>query len=549
MYTRHFTLTEKPFAITPDPRYLYLSERHADALAHLLYGINEAGGFIQLTGEVGTGKTTLVRALLERMPGHTDVAVVLNPRISPLELLQSLCQELHVEVPESSASSIKALVDLLNQRLLSAHASGRRVVIIVDEAQNLSTETLEQVRLLTNLETASRKLLQIILIGQPELRDVLGRSELRQLAQRITGRFHLAPLSRNGTAMYIKHRLHIAGSTSEVFTLAALHEVHRISKGIPRVINVVCDRALLGAYTEDAHRVDAALVRRAATEVYGRQFWPRWLLWSSVTAGVAAVGLVSFSAWQLLQRPATSNVASNAIVPVVVAPAIATPVAAAAPPAPLDIQSVLQTAAIAPAEQPSDAAFDKLFGVWGAKFSPTAGRPCDQALAQGLECVYQRGSWGQLRLLNRPAILSLNSANGQHRVVLTALSDDSAQIVIGNATAEVTLASLSRDWLGEYLLLWRPQVAGQRALTVGMRGGEVRWLRQSLDALTGETATPDASDYYDEALAKRIEEFQRQHRLSVDGIAGVQTQIVLDSLVNAAGSPRLLNDTAAERTS
>src|SRR5690349_4392324 len=208
MYTRHFTLTEKPFAITPDPRYLYLSERHADALAHLLYGINEAGGFIQLTGEVGTGKTTLVRALLERMPGHTDVAVVLNPRISPLELLQSLCQELHVDVPEAAASSIKALVDLLNQRLLSAHASGRRVVIIMDEAQNLSAETLEQVRLLTNLETASRKLLQIVLIGQPELRDVLGRSELRQLAQRITGRFHLAPLSRNGTAAYIKHRLH-----------------------------------------------------------------------------------------------------------------------------------------------------------------------------------------------------------------------------------------------------------------------------------------------------------------------------------------------------
>jgi general secretion pathway protein A len=458
MYTRHFTLTEKPFAITPDPRYLYLSERHADALAHLLYGINEAGGFIQLTGEVGTGKTTLVRALLERMPGHTDVAVVLNPRISPLELLQSLCQELHVEVSESAASSIKALVDLLNQRLLSAHASGRRVVIIMDEAQNLSAETLEQVRLLTNLETASRKLLQIILIGQPELRDVLGRSELRQLAQRITGRFHLAPLSRNGTAAYVKHRLHIAGSTGELFTLAALHEVHRISKGIPRVINVVCDRALLGAYTEDAHRVDAALVRRAASEVYGRQFWPRWLLWSSAAAGVAAVGLVSFSAWQLLHRPTTSNaVAATAITPVA-APAVAAPVAETiAPPAPLDIQTVLQTSAAATTEPPGDAAFDKLFSVWGAKFSPTAGRPCDQALAQGLECVYQRGSWGQLRLLNRPAILSLNSASGQHRVVLTALSDDTAQVVIGNATAEVTLASLSRDWLGEYLLLWRPQ--------------------------------------------------------------------------------------------
>jgi general secretion pathway protein A len=537
MYTRHFTLTEKPFAITPDPRYLYLSERHADALAHLLYGINEAGGFIQLTGEVGTGKTTLVRALLERMPGHTDVAVVLNPRISPLELLQSLCQELHVEVSESSASSIKALVDLLNERLLSAHASGRRVVIIMDEAQNLSAETLEQVRLLTNLETATRKLLQIILIGQPELRDVLGRSELRQLAQRITGRFHLAPLSRNGTAMYIKHRLRIAGSTGELFTLAALHEVHRISKGIPRVINVVCDRALLGAYTEDAHRVDAALVRRAAGEVYGRQFLPRWLLWAGVAAGTTAVALLSISVWHLMQRPIAVPVAAAA-------PTVSEPVA---PPAPVavDINSVLQSV-----QSDGDAAFDKLLSVWGAKFSPTAGRPCDQALAQGLECVYQRGSWGQLRLLNRPAILSLNGTDGQiHRVVLTALGDDTAHVTAGYVSAEVTLDSLSREWLGEYLLLWRPQTAGQRALTVGMRGGEVRWLRQSLNALVGETATAEVSDFYDEELARRIEEFQRQHRLSVDGIAGVQTQIVVDSLVNAAGAPRLLNDAATERTS
>jgi len=547
MYTRHFALTEKPFAITPDPRYLYLSERHADALAHLLYGINEAGGFIQLTGEVGTGKTTLVRALLERMPGHTDVAVVLNPRITPLELLQSLCQELRVEVPESAAQSIKALVDLLNQRLLAAHAAGRRVVIIMDEAQNLSTETLEQVRLLTNLETASRKLLQIILIGQPELREVLARSELRQLAQRITGRFHLAPLSRAGTASYIKHRLQVAGGDNrgvgEIFTRTALAEAHRISHGVPRVINVICDRALLGAYTEDAHRVDAGLVRRAATEVYGRNFLPRWALWSGAAAGVIAIGLITVSTWQLLHRPVVAAAAPAVPAP---AAAIVTPVANTQPKA-ADIQSVL--AQIPPAD--ADAAFHTLLGVWGAKLGTSEARPCEQALEQGLECVYQRGSWGQLRLLNRPAILSLNDANGQiYRVVLTALAEDTAQISVGNITAEVTLASLSRDWLGEYLLLWRPQVAGQRALTIGMRGGEVRWLRQSLDSLNGAAADTIVSDYYDEALAKRIEEFQRQHRLNVDGIAGVQTQIVLDSLVNAAGAPRLLSEPASpERTS
>jgi general secretion pathway protein A len=553
MYTRHFALTEKPFAITPDPRYLYLSERHADALAHLLYGINEAGGFIQLTGEVGTGKTTLVRALLERMPGHTDVAVVLNPRITPLELLQSLCQELHVEVSEPASHSIKALIDLLNQRLLAAHASGRRVVIIMDEAQNLSAETLEQVRLLTNLETASRKLLQIILIGQPELRDVLARSELRQLAQRITGRFHLAPLSRHGTATYIKHRLQVAGGepahAANIFTRAALHEVHRISHGIPRVINVVCDRALLGAYTENAHRIDAALVRRAAGEVYGRSFWPQWLVWSGAVAGILAIGLFSFSAWHLLQRNSTSTA-------VVSAPAkqtVATPTVgpAATPATPLapqiaDIQTLLNTQA---ARADGDTAFNTLLSLWGATYSPGEGRPCDQALQQGLECVYQKGSWGQLQLLNRPAILSLNDADGNaYRVVLTALNNDAARVVIGETAADVTLNSLSRDWLGEYLLLWRPQVIGQRSLTVGMRGGEVRWLRESLDMLSGAASTT-GSDYYDEALAKRIEDFQRRHRLTVDGIAGVQTQIVLDSLVNATGTPQLSARANREQTS
>ncbi|MBC7984975.1 MAG: AAA family ATPase, partial [Candidatus Obscuribacterales bacterium] len=417
MYTSHFSLTEKPFAITPDPRYLFLSERHADALAHLIYGITEAGGFIQLTGEVGTGKTTLVRALLERIPGHTDVAVLLNPRVSPLELLQSICQELAVAVPDSAALSIKALIDLLNQRLLTAHAKGRRVVIILDEAQNLSEATLEQVRLLTNLETASRKLLQIILIGQPELREVLERSELRQLAQRITGRFHLAPLSRAGTSAYIKHRLKVAGTTTvegEVFTRTALAEVHRISKGIPRVINVVCDRALLGAYTENRHRVDAALIRRAAGEVYGRSYWPQWFTWAGGATAAVAIGILSFSVWQLLHREpiAATLIAASAhpALPTVIAPA-------AASLSSTDIQTLLTKAS-----SDNSAAFAKMLQLWGAKFSADGGRPCDQALAQGLECVYQKGSWGQLRQLNRPAILSLSGANGQsHHVVITAL--------------------------------------------------------------------------------------------------------------------------------
>src|SRR5262245_22847057 len=301
MYTSFFGLSEKPFAITPDPRYLFMSERHAEALAHLLYGINEAGGFIQLTGEVGTGKTTVVRSLLERMPGHADVAVILNPQLTPLQFVLTICEELGIFMRDEDSASIKDLVDILNRRLLESHARGRRVVVIVDEAQNLAPETLEQVRLLTNLETPSQKLLQIILIGQPELREVLSRVELAQLAQRITGRYHLDPLSKSETASYVNHRLRVAGANGEVFTSAALREVYRLSNGIPRIINVICDRALLGAFTREQHHIGPPLVRAAASEVYGRTFSPPWAkLLAGVSAGVALVGL-ALGTWLLLR--------------------------------------------------------------------------------------------------------------------------------------------------------------------------------------------------------------------------------------------------------
>ncbi len=289
MYTSFFGLSEKPFAITPDPRYLYLSERHAEALAHLLYGINESGGFIQLTGEVGTGKTTVVRTLLSRVPHHADVAVILNPRVTPIEFLLTICEELGLSIGDADRNSVKHMVDALNRRLLEAHAEGRRIIVLVDEAQNLSIEVLEQVRLLTNLETPTQKLLQIILIGQPELRELLDRTDLRQLAQRITGRYHLKPLSLEESKGYVRHRLRVAGATEEIFTPRALAEVHRLSMGIPRVINVACDRALLGAYTQETRKITAALVRRAAGEVYGRRFMPGWLGWLAGSLGAAAL--------------------------------------------------------------------------------------------------------------------------------------------------------------------------------------------------------------------------------------------------------------------
>ncbi len=299
MYLTFFGLNEKPFAITPDPRYLYLSERHAEALAHLLYGINEAGGFVQLTGEVGTGKTTIVRSLLAQTPKNAEIALILNPRMTAPEFLLTICEELGIGVPDAACGSLKDLVDILSDYLLRAHARGKRVVLVVDEAQNLSPDVLEQVRLLTNLETNTQKLLQIILIGQPELRELLSRNELRQLAQRITGRYHLNPLSHDETVAYVRHRLRVAGATSDIFAPAALNEAFRLSHGVPRVINVICDRALLGAYSLDRHRVTTNLVRAAAAEVFGRRCTPHWLPWA-LTAGIAALlGIATVTLWNL----------------------------------------------------------------------------------------------------------------------------------------------------------------------------------------------------------------------------------------------------------
>jgi general secretion pathway protein A len=266
MYLEHFNLAERPFSITPDPRFLYMSARHREALAHLLYGLGDGGGFVQLTGEVGTGKTTLCRCLMEQLPGNVDIAVVLNPKLTAEELIATLCDELGVEYPHQ-VHSIKVLTDALNRYLLDAHARGRRTVLIIDEAQNLSADVLEQIRLLTNLETSTQKLLQIILVGQPELRDMLAREEMRQLAQRVTARYHLEPISREDSSVYIQHRLQVCGTSHRIFNREAVDLIQRLSGGIPRLINVLCDRSMLGAYVEGKSHVDNKIVKRAAQEI------------------------------------------------------------------------------------------------------------------------------------------------------------------------------------------------------------------------------------------------------------------------------------------
>jgi general secretion pathway protein A len=557
MYLTFFGLNEKPFAITPDPRYLFLSERHAEALAHLLYGINEAGGFVQLTGEVGTGKTTIVRSLLAQTPKNAEIALILNPKVTAPEFILTICEEIGIGVPDSALESLKELVDILSHYLLRAHAGGRRVVLVVDEAQNLSPAVLEQVRLLTNLETNTQKLLQIILIGQPELRELLGRNELRQLAQRITGRYHLNPLSREECSAYVRHRLRVAGATTDIFSPAALGAVYRLSAGVPRVINVICDRALLGAYSLDRHRVTPALVRSAATEVFGRRFAPHWLPWVATAAVAVGLAAITFAAWNFqpwsARTPAApvAKAASAAKTPQDAAhpPSAATTPsspgsgsamsAAAATAQPASAQQLAQLLSQHAGETDTDSAFGKLFGLWRAKYQPNSTDPCTQALQQGLACVAERGSFGQLRLYNHPAILLLNDGSGaSHQVVLTALDDEQARLELGGDRT-VGLGELSHYWLGDFVMLWRPASSPVKALSAGMRGEQVRWLRQSLERLHGGHVDTPVSDVFDTELSSLVREFQRQHQLVVDGIAGVQTQIALASAVAGPDAPLL----------
>jgi general secretion pathway protein A len=530
MYLSFFGLGEKPFAITPDPRYLYLSGRHADALAHLIYGITEAGGFIQLTGEVGTGKTTTIRSLLARVPRNAEIALIINPRMSPLEFLQTICEELGLGVPDSAENNIKELVGLLNRYLLHAHAEGRRVVLVVDEAQNLMPNVLEQVRLLTNLETETQKLLQIILIGQPELRDLLARNDLRQLAQRITARFHLDPLSREETFAYVQHRLRVAGATRDIFTRRALAEVHRISGGVPRVINILCDRALLGAYTEDEHRVTPRLVRRAGAEITGHDFGPRWLRRAIVALSLLALLGGAWVLWRLGPWRAAAAPA--------VAAAPAAPVATPAPPPPPPALGELlgQYRAVTGA----DTAFAQLFGLWHGRYTAGGTDGCTQAAQAGLACLAMRGSVAQLRLMKRPAILMLTDAAGAaHQAVLTGLDDEHAELRFGDRSAVVSIADLSRYWFGDLLLLWRPASPVVRDLGAGARGPAVRSLRAQLAQWAGQEENTRHSAVFDAGLVQQVEEFQRRHHLPVDGIAGPETQVVLDAELAAPDSPLL----------
>ncbi len=523
MYVAHFGLNHPPFAITPDPDYLYLSPSHQEALAHLLYGIGEDGGFVQLTGEIGTGKTTLIRALLAQPWEDVDIALCLNPRQSSEELVATLCDELSVQ-RSADSQRLKPLVDELNQHLLATHAQGRRTVVIIYEAQALSIEVLEQIRLLTNLETHRHKLLRVILVGQPELQRTLHSTALRQLAQRITARYHLSPLKRRQTHAYIHHRLRVAGGWPGLFTPSACRLIHRHSGGIPRVINLLCDRALLGAYSQQQTRVGRRIARRAVREVLrgdaGQRRW-RWL-GASATAGGAALILTGLSLPYLPLPPESADPASDTPVPTITTEPVITP--------PRSFDADL-------AATDSEQGLRQLLRRW--QLDPEFADHSDICAAiqlQGLRCVTGNSDWSKLRQYNRPALLTLRSANGDDNQVLLQ-SVRQSQAVLNGIPQPVDINELLQRWTGEFLLFWPPPVAAE-LLHLGNEGEAVRWLRQQLARVDGDYHTT-SSTRFDAELERQVRRFQERHGLSVDGLVGTQTLLVLTGLAPEPNTPTL----------
>jgi general secretion pathway protein A len=568
MYLSHFGFTEWPFSNTPDPRFVYLSPRHEEALAHLLYGVRERGGFVQLTGEVGTGKTTTCRYLLSQLPEGVDVALVLNPMLTPEELLATVCDELGAAYPPQ-ARTRKVFVDALYHHLLAAHARGRRTVLIIDEAQNLSEDALEQLRLLTNLETATDKLLQIILIGQPELTALLARTQLRQVAQRITARYHLLPFAERDTRAYIARRLQIAGQGLNVFDPSAVLAAHRASRGVPRVVNVICDRALLGAFAEGTRTVSARTVRRAAREVAGEGVRARrrqragTVIAATLAVLIIGAGAAGWAgAWRLPSLRALRNVRLTAtpevgpprvaaLTPGVESPPGSASIAAASsvptapvgglPPRPVS-DLATQLAAVGP---PLDqaAALARVLARWGVTVSPGED-PCRAAARAGLECHDGRGTWTVVRRLGVPVTVKLVTANGaRYYAPVTALDGDLVTLQLGERLTTLPLAAVDKLWDGTFSVVWRPLPGVARVLGPGMQGPGVAWLRRALG--DGDiTARERGPAVYDEALTARVVAFQKREGLEADGMAGIETLLRLSTRLDIR-APLLSGDPAA----
>jgi len=567
MYQKHFGLDAQPFSIAPDPAFLFLSDAHNEALAHLMYGFSH-GGFVLITGEVGTGKTTLLRNLLNRTPPELDVAFILNPRLTVKELLETVCDELGVQYGTEPLQSVKQYIDVLNKHLLKTHISGRSTVIIIDEAQNLSPAVLEQIRLLTNLETNDKKLLRIILLGQPELGELLNRTELRQLAQRITARYHLTPLSKEDVHAYVNHRLTTAGGSPNIFTTRALNALYRLSKGTPRLINVIADRALLGAYVEGKYQVTAAMVRNSAREVFGqkpRHPQSRYYLGAGLVVCLIALAI----SWAYLTRNQTASVSQSETNPPSVQRAVSeppsqpqgggtSPVAAdvpqtseptqtaenqSAPAADAIDQPAVQTAASRPtplARPPGRtfeiqrAAYRAVFAAWSADYDQENDQiPCDFAPKVGLQCLSRNGSWSEITSINTPVVLELwDTRENPYYAALLGYDGELYTLRLGEQDISVSPRDLRDAWFGTYVLLWQTPPGYSGSLRLGDNHPTVAWLRERLEELDYPAPASSEDAYFDDGLAAAVTSFQNTEGLLADGIVGPLTWIRLSDRLN-----------------
>ena len=573
MYAQFFGLTQAPFSIAPDPRYLFMSERHREALAHLLYGLQGGGGFVLLSGEIGAGKTTVCRCFLEQVPANCNVAYIFNPKLTVTELLQSICAEFHIPLPAVGPATVKDYLDPLNTFLLRTHALGQNNLLVIDEAQLLSAQVLEQLRLLTNLETSERKLLQIVLIGQPELRQLLARPELEQLAQRVIARFHLEALSAVETAQYIAHRLAVAGrSAASPFDARALRLIYRRSRGVPRRINLLCDRALLGAYASGRAVVDRAIVKQAASEVFGaatervtgaaavtratgtagqagvirvdraalrhRQVWRSAALgglsvFGALLLGVGVYGLVD------TRRDPDHAVGLGSAAAVAAVPASA--------PAPLATPQQVEQAAF----RDEASAWRELGLGWqrapdpadtGDTTDAASAAPCSGAQHPPLACFRVPASTlALIRQLDRPGLVTLRGAPGRGSAavyaLLTGLTGQSVTLRLNGVSMTLPLAQFAALWQGDFATLWRAPPDYVAPLGPGARGALVDQLGVQLAAFDAQPAPPPGQ-VFDAALKARVHAFQLAQGLRPDGWAGPTTFMQLNRASGVA-EPRL----------
>ena len=543
MYLRYFGLNEAPFSITPDPAFVFLSPRHRDALAHLMYGVGKggSGGFVQLTGEVGTGKTTLCRCLLDQVPEGTHIALLLNPLVTPRELLAAISEELGIDVSHSIEST-RLLVDGLNRYLLDAHQRGERVVVVIDEAQNLSPEALEQVRLLTNLETSKEKLLQIVLLGQPELRELLQRRTLRQLAQRITARYHLSPLGPKDTHLYIRHRMQVAGAQRNPFRRNAMNALYQRSQGIPRLINIIADRSLIAAFAKERVDVTAAMVHEAANEVQlgerqvKRVRWP-WVLGATAIAAVAIIAVARFSDFRLPADSSgtqTVNVASPAVQEPLPQTIVTAPVVEEPLPAPVEPE-VLASLDSVWLEDHQLRVWQGLAELWsqpGAAFSIQAACNGDNSL--GYACLRDQGNWSKINRLGLPVVLVLQEEN-QSYLLLQGVDAD--RLLVGSAGQLTTVSreSVESRWLGAYLVAW-PQAEGWPPyIGKGDSGPAVTTI---MDMATLVDVPYHGGKVFDAAFELWLKGFQARNGLEADGIVGRNT--LLHLMTASIQEPKLL---------